>query len=607
MLKLFSWIGNVLRWLALPLIRNTAFFIFMYAVGYLCTQLEVSLQYAGAQPYELSEIELFVDLYLLCAVLTVIPDRLRKWVKGLLYVFLYGTALIDMFCFDNFDSKLTPTMLMLVGETTGREAGEFARSFFSTRLVTSITGWILLIITLHILWVLLWHGLRPRLRMLRLQPLMQKMLLSLFGLLLIPLLCLGYDQCQRNKRAMARLFACDSIGQVERELANQDDKAELYLPVYRLVFSIFANRLASHQVDDLLRAEDHIQIDSCSFRVPNIVLVIGESYSRHHSQLYGYDMPTTPRQLRRAKDSTLVVFTDVVSPWNLTSYVFKNVLSLHALGDDGDWSDSPLFPAVFRKAGYHVSFITNQFLPRAGEAIYDFSGGFFLNNPELSATLFDTRNDRLHQYDEGILDDHDSLLATNSKPSLTILHLMGSHMAYKERYPQQTHKHLLYNMYDRPDLSHYQKLVQADYDNSVLYNDSVIDAVMCRYENKDALVIYMADHGEEMFDDSLHIWGRIHPPTVDYRLARAEFEIPFWIWGSEKYREHHPYGWRAICNAANRPLMTDVLPHLLLYLGGISTPDYRDDYNIISPTYNRKRKRLLRGTTDYNSLKTNND
>ena len=57
---------------------------------------------------------------------------------------------------------------------------------------------------------------------------------------------------------------------------------------------------------------------------------------------------------------------------------------MHVVGQKGEWCDYPLFPQLFRKAGYHVSFITNQFLPQAKEAVYDFSGGFFLNNKELS-------------------------------------------------------------------------------------------------------------------------------------------------------------------------------------------------------------------------------
>ena len=50
-------------------------------------------------------------------------------------------------------------------------------------------------------------------------------------------------------------------------------------------------------------------------------------------------------------------------------------------------------------------------------------------------------------------------------------------------------------------------------------------------------------------------------------------------------------------------LMTDVLPHLLLYLGGISTPLYREELNVISPNYDTKRPRILKGETDYNQLK----
>ena len=95
---------------------------------------------------------------------------------------------------------------------------------------------------------------------------------------------------------------------------------------------------------------------------PIIVLVVGESANRHHSQLYGYPLPTTPHQLalKNGKDS-LAVFADVVSPWNLTSRVFKQIFSLQSVGEKGDWSDYALFPAVFKKAGYHVSFLSNQF------------------------------------------------------------------------------------------------------------------------------------------------------------------------------------------------------------------------------------------------------
>jgi heptose-I-phosphate ethanolaminephosphotransferase len=117
------------------------------------------------------------------------------------------------------------------------------------------------------------------------------------------------------------------------------------------------------------------------------------------------------------------------------------------------------------------------------------------------------------------------------------------------------------------------------------------------------VVIYAPDHGEEIFDGKPYMYGRMHGANIDYRLARNEMEIPFWIWGSPQYLWNHPYGWLAIQNAKDRPMMTDVLPHLLLYLGGISTPLYREELNIISPDYDQKRPRILKGVTDYNEIK----
>ena len=64
-----------------------------------------------------------------------------------------------------------------------------------------------------------------------------------------------------------------------------------------------------------------------------------------------------------------------------------------------------VFCQIFRKAGYQVNFFTNQFLPQAKEAVYDFSGGFFINDPEMSEVQFDVRNDRLHVFDEDLLKD----------------------------------------------------------------------------------------------------------------------------------------------------------------------------------------------------------
>ena len=611
-LNIFKWLG----WLFAPIQKNGAFFVFMFALGWLCTQHEIMPYYLrnrGALPYELSAPELFFDLYGLCVLLTLIPRRIRIWVKALLYILLYSIAVVDMYCYERFESTLTPTMLMLVTETSPQEAREFLSGYLNWEVLNTGVGWILLLALLHLSWTILRKWLKKKSQRIifpKPAPVLTTAFRALLGCVVAWLFYDAATQVWDNKEAMRRLFSYDTIGQVEHELTKKD-QAKLYVPVYRLAFSIYANQLASHQMVELEAASQKIQVDSCSYRVPNIVLVIGESYNKYHSQLYGYDKPTTPRQLALATEGSLVPFSDVVAPWNLTSFVFKHVLSLHAVGDSrqadaqgagDDWCDYPLFPEVFRKAGYRVTFITNQFQSKAKEAVYDFSGGFFLNDPVYSKRLFDVRNSRLHRFDDGVLKEYDALSKDSAAHNLIILHLMGSHVDYRARYPQNQ-RYFNAAMYNRPELTDKQKRILSDYDNSLRYNDSIVATVTQRFIDKDAVVIYMPDHGEEIFDGKPYMYGRMHGANIDYRLARNEMEIPFWIWGSPQYIEHHPYGWQAIKAAKDRPLMTDVLPHLLLFLGGIETPDYRAEFNVIAPEYDVKRPRILKGVTDYNQLK----
>ena len=587
-----------------PVSVNAAFFVFMFVLGYFCTQTEIRLHLKGAKPYELSATELFFDLYLLCAVLALLPQKIRKWIRLLLAILLYIVALIDMFCYVRFESTLTPTMLMLFFETTGQETKEFLDSYVGWDLLTSKTGWIILIAFLHILWSIfsLWWKRHNQRMGLRLSPSVVLYSQSVMGVVALGLFVYCATECFPNKQAMGRLMSKSNLGEVEHELTTKGC-ANLYLPIHRMVFSLYANRLASQQITQLMAATEKVQVDSCSFRSPQIVLIIGESFNKYRSQLYGYDKPTTPRQLKRMQDSTLIAFTDVVAPWNLTSFVFKHVFSLHAIGDEGDWCDVPMFPEVFRKAGYHVTFITNQFLPKAGEAVYDFSGGFFLNHPQLSEQLFDTRNSRLHRYDEGVLQDYDAMKEHDAH-QLTIFHLMGQHVDYRGRFPVKTRRKFTPADYPDKKLAPKRLQINADYDNAVLYNDSIVDEIIRRFEHQNAIVIYMPDHGEECFN-SMDYFGRNHSATIDYRLAREEFEIPFWIWASEKYRQTHPYGWEAVKRYCHRPYMTDLLPHTLMFLGGIHTKDYRKEYDVLNSAYNEKRPRLLKNSVDYNGLRPN--
>lgn len=603
--KLRKFLGLVFA----PIRLNTQFFVFMYMLGCVCAWC-TKPETRGAKLYDNLYLELLLDVYALSAILALLPRVARPYIRALFYVALYAVAVSDVYCFVKFGSTLTPTMLLLVGETDSREAGEFLRSCVSPDVLFSNVGWVLLIILVH---VILSLELRfPHLVPHRVVTILRdvRSRISRFGNILAPvcglvvaaLVVWAGVESWHNKTATWKLMSGRTIGEVEHTLTEKDH-AVLYQPAYRLAFSLYANALTASQVQKLIVAADNVRVDSCSFTSPEIVLIIGESYNRHHSQQYGYTMPTTPRQIERERSGLLVKFTDVVSPWNLTSFVFKNLFSMHVVGQEGEWCDYPLFPELFRAAGYHVTFLTNQFLPKAKEAVYDFSGGFFLNNPKLSAAQFDTRNDKLHIYDEDLIKDYETLRSQDGDNNLTIFHLIGQHVNYRQRSPKDR-KHFRGDDYKemKPHLNPRERTTLADYDNAILYNDSVVDQIIRRFENREAIVLYVPDHGEECYEGDLHFFCRMHSAEIDSRLAHAEFDIPFWIWCSHKYAVRHPEIFHQIVEARDRRFMTDALPHLLLYLAGIHTKDYHAEYNLISPEYNENRPRILKGTTDYDKL-----
>ena len=588
-----------------PIKDNASFFFFMYLIGILVSYAELPTNNPDAAVYSNLWLELFLDLYVICIILTLFPLKIRRWIRAFLYIIAYCTSLTDLFCWVKFQSTLNPSMLLLVGETDEREASEFFSSYFTSDLIFSSVGLLLLVMLIHILTTFLKKVKLPPAISYKVTVAKQIINHSHHILGGICLVFLGWaiESSAHNKKEMVQMFSLDTIGSVEHELTTSDC-AQFYLPVYRLAFSIFSNELASQQVDRLIEAKDKMSVDSCSFKSPNIVLIIGESYGKLHSQQYGYFMPTTPRQIKREKSGLLVPFSDVVAPWNLTSFVFKNVFSLHVVGEKGEWCDYPLFPSLFRKAGYHVTFITNQFLPKAKQAVYDFSGGFFLNHPELSEAMFDSRNQQLYRFDRGLLDDYDkNQQQHNTDHNLIIFHLLGQHVKYNQRFPSDR-RHFTAEDYEkrRADLNGKQRNVLADYDNAVLYNDSIVDAIISRFEDKEAIIIYMPDHGEECYEGNRGFICRNHSAAIDYDLAHYEFEIPFWIFCSYKYAAKHPDIYKEIIGAKNRRFMTDALPHMLLYLAGIHTKDYHAEYNILSPQYNEMRPRILKNTTDYDKL-----
>ena len=599
---------------------SLGFLVFMYALG-IVESYAVLPHWKGAGVYGNLYYELFLDLLILTFFISLIPRKIRKFplrttVRGIVYAIAYSLAIVDTFCMVQFGNTISPSMLLLVGETTGNETAEFLSTYVNFEVVfTTELGWVLLVLLAHIIYeVIKWKVKGVRYRSERIG----RVFPYAFCLLSLLLIILGWSDTLTNKKCMVRHFNCQTVGDVEKDM-NLHPMVVMYQPVYRLADAVFTNRLVSLQLDRLkAEAEKVERMTSEQLGIPqglmeskpsNIVLIIGESYNKYHSQLYGYEKKNTPRQVKMEKSGRLVKFNDVMAPWNLTSFVFKHLMTTYTVGDNGDWCDYPLFCQLFRKAGYQVNFLTNQFLPHAKDAIFDVSGGFFINDEILSKVQFDVRNEETHLWDEDLLKDHARLIAppegvvdTVSVPSLTIFHLMGQHVNYRIRCPKQKMKFFPED-YDCPQNTQKEKRNIAFYDCAVWYNDSVVGAIVDRFKNDDAIIIYFPDHGDEVYGPgSLHHCGRNHTTNITKNIAQQEYEIPMWFYCTKKYAKRHPDIVVAIKKAKNKPFMTDAMSHLLLGLAGIKCKAYRPQLDLLSPQYNEKRQRLMQHLVDYDEI-----
>ena len=377
----------------------------------------------------------------------------------------------------------------------------------------------------------------------------------------------------------------------------------LNTPFVRLAYGAAFNIAASAELDVLEATVAATTVDSCSYRCPLIVLVIGESFNKHHTPLYEKDyLPTTPLLMQQQEKGNLVVYTDAVAPFNFTSNAFKYMFSTWDEESGDEWTGHTLFPAVFKKAGYCVDFYTNQFA-MAQTDMWDFAGGTIFNHHGLSELQFTHRNPDIFDYDGELLHELPPTDSLTAHPTLLIVHLRGQHVKYDNRYPQAYAK-FTPNDEKTPFGGQTGREIAAHYDNATLYNDAVVNTVFEMLKNTDGIGIYLSDHGEEVYDwrDK---YERTNERTITPEIARYQYEIPLMFYMSDSFKEHHPDVAEAVKTSADRPFISSDLCHLLFYLGGISIPDYQEKRNILSPQYDKTRKRIIGSSTDYDELMRN--
>ena len=341
-----------------------------------------------------------------------------------------------------------------------------------------------------------------------------------------------------------------------------------YHVMTRISYSIYITKLRTDRIKHLRVVAKSLKCSQIGER-HTYVVVIGESHSVFHSQLYGYKIPNQPRLQQLKESGDLIVFNDVVSAHDHTHGAMMSLFSTDSLSTN--FENEPLFPMCFKSAGYKTVIWDNQYLV----------GGInFLSDEELSHEMFTIRNNVRMPYDGDFIKG----LKITEEPALYIIHLMGQHYEFEARYPKSFAKFnaTIYKGQDYAD-------GMAAYDNATYYNDFVMGEIIDMFMDKDACLIYISDHGEEVYDiDSYHGHGNAHTHNPKYQLR-----IPLYIMPFPKFKESEPELVERMKKSVDVPVAQDDFCHLLLDIAGIRNEWFNEKRSAISPNYVRKHRVVL--------------
>lgn len=356
----------------------------------------------------------------------------------------------------------------------------------------------------------------------------------------------------------------------------------------RLIFGIRLYYLTTLQCDEIIETSKTVSIDTCDHTSPNIMLFIGESFIKRHASIYGYTKSTTPIMQGEVDKGNMVVVDDAMTIATQTSEVFKNMLSLHSIDQPNLWTSSPMLMHLMKLAHYRVSFITNQFASQ-DHSIWISTGGFFLNNPRLTNVFMDYQTIHRYKYDESLLTELDKAIKQDTY-NFNIFHVRGQHVSFEKGYPQGRAHFTVADYADRTELSLEQKQEVAHYDNCTLYQDSICGQLFDKYRDKDMVIVFVSDHGENVYDDGYTL-GRVHN-DFSRPMIESQYEVPMWIWYSPKYAQLHPEMVEKIHNAAHRPFQIDDISHLIIELAGVKCKYFDPSRSLINDCFNVARKRI---------------
>jgi len=297
-----------------------------------------------------------------------------------------------------------------------------------------------------------------------------------------------------------------------------------------------------------------------------IILIIGESASRNFMSAYTKtENDTTPWLREKLTDKNSIIFKHAYTSWAQTVPALERALTTKNQYNEIPFNQSISIMDIAKKAGYTTSWFSNQGT---------------VGNADTQVTLVARTADHAkwtsqeinkQQYDMVLMDYLKEVDPTQN--NFIVLHIMGSHDNYQNRYPPEFTRWGDPKVYDFP----------VNYDNSLAYTDYFLAQVYDYAKNNLNLeaMVYFSDHGA-------------NPNKLRYPdpIGFVSLRIPLYAYLSDEYRQAYPVATDALTAHADSYFTNDLIYDMMCGIFNIKSPAYDQTNSLASPDYKWTRETL---------------
>lgn len=481
-------------------------------------------------------------------------DILRRLLIGLVVAFYGIIFIVDIFLWQNFGSLLNDTKIKILLTTDVNTSIEFLKVYAGFY-------WLFIIALIIAAIYILLPRLKVRIAKINCLARLELIILligavagSIFGASLIT-----NDMPLKDNPRYDRLNTSTALLRVPHDFMI----ARRMLGDEKTMMPLLDARMAEEDV-------------STSDDIPYVIFILGESTDRNKMSAYGYKNDTTPLLNKRIASGETVLFTDTIACANNTATALSIICSFADKKTKIPWYENGCIVDIFTKAGFYTSFLSSQ---SPSDKYGNMDGILAKRSAEFAFTSEDGPMAGLpvKRYDNELLPLLDRSLANNSNAkSFYIVHLTGTHEEFKLRYPKEFAK---FTADDEDAPQPKWREVKAEYDNAVLYNDYIIDEIIRRFTDKNAILIYISDHGDDVYDNPDGFMGH----SEENKRSPHMIEIPMLVWGSNSFWSSHSELKQELIAAKDRPYSTENVIHFIFDLAGIKTSSYDSKKSILNP------------------------